>query len=60
MRAFPPREASSLSLKEILYEKKDGVARITINRPGRCNVYSTSCLEELGSDARVGDGTAKR
>ena len=52
MRAFPPREASSLSFKEILYEKKDGIARITINRPGRYNAYSTSCLEELAAALR--------
>ena len=39
MRAFPPREASSFSFREVLYEKRDGVARITINRPQRYNAY---------------------
>jgi enoyl-CoA hydratase/carnithine racemase len=33
--------------KEIFYEKKDWVARITINRPYNYNAYSTNCLEEL-------------
>lgn len=33
--------------QEIFYEKKDWVARITINRPHAYNAYSTNCLEEL-------------
>jgi len=33
--------------QEIFYEKKDWVARITINRPYAFNAYSTNCLEEL-------------
>jgi enoyl-CoA hydratase/carnithine racemase len=49
MRAFPPREASSFSFREVLYEKRDGVARITINRAQRYNAYSTVCLEELAT-----------
>jgi enoyl-CoA hydratase/carnithine racemase len=32
---------------EIFYEKKEWVARITINRPHAYNAYSTNCLEEL-------------
>ncbi len=32
---------------EILYDKADWVARITINRPHNYNAYSTNCLEEL-------------
>lgn len=49
MRAFPTREASSFSFREVLYEKRDGMARITINRPQRYNAYSTVCLEELAA-----------
>ncbi len=33
--------------QEIIFEKKDWVARITINRPFNYNAYSTNCLEEL-------------
>lgn len=33
--------------KEILYEKREWVARITINRPQVYNAYSTNALEEL-------------
>jgi enoyl-CoA hydratase/carnithine racemase len=32
---------------EVLYEKGDWIARITINRPDVYNSYSTNCLEEL-------------
>lgn len=47
MRAFASKPASSLALSEVLYAKSGGVARITINRPGRYNAYSTACLQEL-------------
>src|SRR6266545_2663389 len=47
MRAFPSQPASAFSFKEILYGKEGGIARVTINRPGRYNAYSTSCLQEL-------------
>ena len=47
--AFEPRPGESFSFREILYEKRSGVARITINRPFRYNAYSTACLEELAS-----------
>ncbi len=33
--------------KEISYQKKDWVAKVTINRPYAYNAYSTNCLEEL-------------
>jgi enoyl-CoA hydratase/carnithine racemase len=33
--------------QEILYDKKDWVATITINRPFNYNAYSTNCVEEL-------------
>ncbi len=38
--------------QEILYEKSDWVARITINRPFNYNAYSTNCLEELATAFR--------
>jgi len=52
MRAFESREASSFSFQEVLYSKGAGIARITINRPGRFNAYSTHCLEELAAALR--------
>lgn len=58
-RAFESRPADSLGFEEILYEKSDGVARITINRPHHYNAYSTPALEELASafrDAAFDDG----
>ena len=47
MRQFQSRAAESFEFKEVLYEKRDRVARITINRPERYNAYSTKALEEL-------------
>jgi enoyl-CoA hydratase/carnithine racemase len=47
--------------QEILYEKRDWVARITINRPQAYNAYSTACLEELAAafrQASFDDGVA--
>jgi len=38
--------------KEILYEKSNWVARITINRPQVYNSYSTNALEELATAFR--------
>ena len=38
--------------KEIIYEKSNWVARITINRPHVYNSYSTSALEELATAFR--------
>jgi len=38
--------------QEIFYEKKDWVARVTINRPYNYNAYSTNCLEELATAFR--------
>ena len=52
MRAFESRDPSSFGFKEILYGKNAGVARITIDRPGRYNAYSTACLGELASALR--------
>ncbi len=58
---FAARPADSFDFKEIIYEKKDWVARVTINRPNVYNAYSTECLRELTQafrDASWDDGVA--
>jgi len=55
------RSPAELGFKEVLYEKRDWVATITINRPDRYNAYSTSALEELRDafhDAAYDDAVA--
>jgi enoyl-CoA hydratase/carnithine racemase len=47
MPKFESKPAGSLALREVLYEKKDWVATITINRPHNYNAYSTEALVEL-------------
>ena len=47
MRHFQSRPASDFQFREILYEKKDRVATITINRPHHYNSLSTLSLEEV-------------
>jgi enoyl-CoA hydratase/carnithine racemase len=42
-----PRPPTSFEFKEIRYEKGEGVARITLNRPKAYNAYSTNTLQEL-------------
>jgi enoyl-CoA hydratase/carnithine racemase len=57
----PPRPADSFSFEEISYEKKDFVARVTINRPYNYNAYSTQALDELTNafnDASFDDSVA--
>jgi enoyl-CoA hydratase/carnithine racemase len=44
---FASKEAGSFGFKDILYEKKDWVARVTINRPESFNCYTTDTLREL-------------
>jgi 6-oxocyclohex-1-ene-1-carbonyl-CoA hydrolase len=61
MSKFPPRDATSFHFEEIQYQKRDSVARITINRPQAYNAYSTSALQELATafqDASWDDGVA--
>lgn len=36
-----------MELKEIIYEKKDGIAKITINRPDRLNAFTALTLREM-------------
>jgi len=47
MDVFKPKKPEEFKFKEILYEKRDWVARVTINRPQNYNAYSTPCLKEL-------------
>lgn len=47
MRHFETRPAEALDFQEILYEKGDWVARITLDRPFNYNAYSTGALREL-------------
>ena len=51
-RHFSSRAAESFDFEEILYEKQNGVARITLNRPQAYNAYSTPALEELATAFR--------
>ncbi|HTT25624.1 MAG TPA: enoyl-CoA hydratase-related protein [Thermoplasmata archaeon] len=50
-----PAAPDDLRLRDLLYEKRDGVARIAFNRPTVYNAYSTSTLREL---ARAVDDAA--
>lgn len=50
-----PRAPEELGLRDLLYAKRDGIARITLNRPEVYNAYSTSTLKEL---ARAVDDAA--
>jgi len=52
MGHFESRPADEFGFKEVLYEKSDWVARITINRPFNYNAYSTPALEELAAAFR--------
>ncbi len=47
MNYFASKPATEMGFKDILYEKKGMVARITINRPESYNCYSTETLREL-------------
>jgi len=44
---FEPKPAEDFVFKDLLYEKKDWVARITLNRPHVLNALSTNLLVEL-------------
>ncbi len=61
MSQFDPRPAQEFVFDEIRYEKRDGVARVTINRPEVYNAYSTKTLHEMTrafQDASWDDGVA--
>ena len=46
-RKFEGRDPESFEFKDIIYEKKDWVARVTINRPEVFNTYRTETLREM-------------
>jgi enoyl-CoA hydratase/carnithine racemase len=45
--AFSAQPAARFHFEHLLYEKKEGVARVTINRPEVCNAYSAQTLREM-------------
>jgi enoyl-CoA hydratase/carnithine racemase len=47
MKYFESRPAGEFAFPDVLYEKKDMVARITINRPESHNSYTTDTLRHL-------------
>lgn len=52
MGFFDSKQIGDLGLKEVVYEKKDYIASITINRPSAYNAYSTPALVELAAAFR--------
>ena len=60
-RYFDSKAPASFDFQDIRYQKADGIATVTINRPGSYNAYTTDTLRELitafedaASDDRVG------
>lgn len=49
MNQFPQRPPDSFSFQEVIYEKREWAAWITINRPQNYNAYSTPALQELAA-----------
>jgi len=45
--SFEPRKPAEFGFKEIVYDKKDWVAQIAINRPKVYNAYSVRTLREM-------------
>ena len=52
MSYFQTRPVEVFKFQDIIYEKGEWVARITINRPHNYNAYSTLALEELATAFR--------
>lgn len=53
-----PMAPEGLGFRDLLYSKRDGIARITLNRPQVYNAYATRTLRELAravEDASVDD-----
>jgi len=49
VRGFETKPAEEFDFKDILYEKKDWVATVTINRPEVYNAYSLLALREMAT-----------
>jgi len=47
MTALAPQPATAFQFADILYDKRDGVATVTINRPDAYNAYTTRTLTEM-------------
>jgi len=47
MTALAPQPATAFQFADILYDKRDGVAIVTINRPDAYNAYTTRTLTEM-------------
>jgi 1,4-dihydroxy-2-naphthoyl-CoA synthase len=47
MAARKWKKVPEFDFKDIIYEKKAGVARVTINRPDAYNAFTTSTQDEL-------------
>lgn len=61
LNKFPARRPAEFEFREILYEKADWIARVTINRPEVYNAYSTQTIRELSAafkDAMWDDAVA--
>ncbi|UCD91805.1 MAG: enoyl-CoA hydratase/isomerase family protein [Methanobacteriota archaeon] len=61
MGNFEPKSAEEFDFKDIIYEKKDYVAKVTINRPQVFNAYSIIALREMAEafkDASWDDSVA--
>lgn len=59
--ALAGRAPESFGFTDIIYEKKDWVARVTINRPEKYNCYTSHTLAEMRDafrDASYDDGVA--
>ncbi len=60
-RKFQPKDPGEYQFQDILYEKKDWVATVTINRPAKFNTYRTETLREMAlafQDASWDDSVA--
>lgn len=59
--SLEPKPTNNFDFDDILYEKKDWIATVTINRPDAFNAYRLKTLRELTAafeDASIDDGIA--